>query len=1341
MPLSFTPLNSRFSHFFSQTSKSFKSVTRRYSFAHLDKTLHSSIRNANRAALASSYYVVAILCLLTWTGAANASNSHMGSISCQHNIQNNPNVTSTELPISIEAASFKSATNESTLVDANQPNHTNTSKPFYYIDATVADAHTLKSDILAKANQRDVHLFTHGRPGELLINGQWLGAVEIAAFVKQQFNVGGTTSNVKPATLNLYGCEFAKGEKGAAAVNYLENQLGIAVAASTNITGADGDWILEVGKASVNIDSDYEHSLQCANFGTAASQDYDCDGVINSSDLDDDNDGILDTDEVRNFFISGAFNALPPGTTFGTSAVLWTGNSSLTTPPFSATDVNFSGTVGVATNSGTAAAFILQTPLQANTRYRWSFDASKTSSVPFVGNLNVNVRNSSGTVVANLVNQNGGIATWTQFTGSFTPTITGTYTLTFESAGNGTAAYDYFFDRVFFGPYDNDGDGILNKFDLDTDGDGCSDAIEGGGNFNSSHLVTSTMPGGNSGGGYVGVSASPVNSNLGNSVNASGVPTIATASGQSVGTSQMNGVASNNTSTVSIVENQTKTLVATPSGGTWSIVSGGGTISGNTYTPANVTSNTSVTVRYTISPSGCNTFTNDVTFTVLSDNDSDGIADDIDLDDDNDGILDTDDCSPGPFSGLPFSAIALNGVNGTGGVYGLNNAINGITNANEGVWIAINNAANNVLTLTLASPINNSNFILKYTNDWGADNIESNSRMTAIKLYDSGGNLIKQIAPVDNLSTNPNASKITFYNEPSSFTGNLALATPLAKNIAMSSLNNDAFTVDFDEVFDLATIEITGIQAVTQSNGAVLSIREISIETSSLNTAACVPFLDLDGDGVLDKFDLDSDNDGCPDAIEATGTVIASQLNADGSISGAVNANGVPTLAAAGGGAGQNQTTAGNTAEQITVVTAPTNQTVNTGSSATFTVSANRRFTTTFSAGVPTYPAAVTTGLTYRWYKNTAPNTTLSTASSLTISNVQASNIGDYSVEITGIYNNCPEVSTATLALCPVASNTTSTASITENQTKALVATPSGGTWSVVSGGGTISGTTYTPANVTSNTNVTVRYTIAASGGCSASTSDRTFTVTACPVASNTTSTASITENQTKALVATPTGGTWSVVSGGGTISGTTYTPANVTSNTNVTVRYTIAASGGCNASTSDRTFTVTACPVASNTTSTASITENQTKALVATPTGGTWSVVSGGGTISGTTYTPANVTSNTNVTVRYTIAASGGCNASTSDVTFTVTACPVASNTTTTASITEDQTKALVATPSGGTWSVVSGGGTISGTTYTPANVTSNTNVTVRYTIAASGGCNASTSDRYVYCYCMPSG
>ncbi|WP_202704566.1 hypothetical protein, partial [Flavobacterium sp. UGB4466] len=113
---------------------------------------------------------------------------------------------------------------------------------------------------------------------------------------------------------------------------------------------------------------------------------------------------------------------------------------------------------------------------------------------------------------------------------------------------------------------------------------------------------------------------------------------------------------------------------------------------------------------------------------------------------------------------------------------------------------------------------------------------------------------------------------------------------------------------------------------------------------------------------------------------------------------------------------------------------------------------------------------------------------------------------------------------------------------------KTLTATPAGGTWSIVSGGGSITGSVYTPADVTADTAVTIRYTVASNGSCAASSSDVTFTVNAfAGTANNTTPTTAICETATKTLTATPAGGTWSIVSGGGSITGSVYTPANVT--------------------------------------------------------------------------------------------------------------------------------------------------------------------------------------------------
>jgi hypothetical protein len=87
---------------------------------------------------------------------------------------------------------------------------------------------------------------------------------------------------------------------------------------------------------------------------------------------------------------------------------------------------------------------------------------------------------------------------------------------------------------------DTDGDGIVNHLDLDSDGDGCPDATEGGGGFTSVNLVESILPGGNSGTGYTGQVNYAVDDNLGNDVDANGVP-VAANGGQAIGQSQVAG--------------------------------------------------------------------------------------------------------------------------------------------------------------------------------------------------------------------------------------------------------------------------------------------------------------------------------------------------------------------------------------------------------------------------------------------------------------------------------------------------------------------------------------------------------------------------------------------------------------------------------------------------------------------------------------------------------------------------------------------------------------------------------------------------------------------------------
>jgi hypothetical protein len=305
--------------------------------------------------------------------------------------------------------------------------------------------------------------------------------------------------------------------------------------------------------------------------------DTDTDGIPDFDDLDDDNDGILDTNEMQSCSTLITPASVTSSPSYQTSTAVNTINSS------GFTGVGLSA---LATSPGTlASSWLMVEPLTSG-------------FVEYTMPANSNV----GSVVLwapDAFNYGIGDAPIKDFTVTLTYGNNQTYTspmyTTAIPTGNGSLPgaqvfplplsfnnvtkirlnisagwYDlndnnvYYVStqgvsvhpgyNMFLGEFralcsdtdiDTDGDGIPNRLDLDSDGDGCSDAIEGGASFTTANLVTSTMAGGNSGAGYTGTSTSAVTQNLGNTVGSTtttlGVPTSA-GTGQTIGSSQNAGV-------------------------------------------------------------------------------------------------------------------------------------------------------------------------------------------------------------------------------------------------------------------------------------------------------------------------------------------------------------------------------------------------------------------------------------------------------------------------------------------------------------------------------------------------------------------------------------------------------------------------------------------------------------------------------------------------------------------------------------------------------------------------------------------------------------------------------
>ncbi len=193
---------------------------------------------------------------------------------------------------------------------------------------------------------------------------------------------------------------------------------------------------------------------------------------------------------------------------------------------------------------------------------------------------------------------------------------------------------------------------------------------------------------------------------------------------------------------------------------------------------------------------------------------------------------------------------------------------------------------------------------------------------------------------------------------------------------------------------------------------------------------------DTDGDGIINRLDLDSDSDGCPDAIEGGGDIKSDQLNADNSINSEVDTDGVPALVNGGQVVGGAQK-----AGKIEVTEQPQDQDVCIGSNAEFSAKATAKSTEVFNGGTPDYTGATTEQVTYQWQKyNTTTSTwedisgqsgTENSGENITLDlgtqNNTDSNGTKYRIKLTSLSMSCPEYSDeAALKVKELPNNTSS---------------------------------------------------------------------------------------------------------------------------------------------------------------------------------------------------------------------------------------------------------------------------------------------------------------------------
>ncbi|MBE7697338.1 beta strand repeat-containing protein, partial [Tenacibaculum finnmarkense] len=617
--------------------------------------------------------------------------------------------------------------------------------------------------------------------------------------------------------------------------------------------------------------------------GTGPGDDFDGDSVLNKDDLDDDNDGILDTDECSaiplaeatlvfdennppnpsktysnvqssglnatvsfsgpanvapaTFLASDVFTLFASGGINGTETITFDfSDNPLNEVCFDIIHINGDATFGgdeiefyATTESGMQLTNPILKPATATPAYNLQNGTATGSSTP---NMAV------ATVGDGSVNSNLGV--------SFTSGVDKikSITLLWRDVGGKVATHGIGFRNIdmtrnaALNCPNTDGDAYTDNFDLDSDNDGCSDAYEAG------------------------------------------------ATTDTTADYQFPDVDTNNDGLVDAVD--------------------AGSDGAVDYTPTYA--------QTTDGTSSCPVLCTDPNkYGDTCDFDGDGVLNKDDLDDDNDGILDTDE---------GFCSDELTGT-WTGSGASWSSSAGGVTVTCSSTFISpasLYSSGNDTFNTTnywLPNVAGGASFI--YDVNW--DSAPEGPTTDIDLLTDDQGSgtltftfstpVVSPVLHIDKLggSSNGMSNSLNFTlvtpnitlkrlsgTDDFEVTGTTIQKTP---NLVLIDVNSEALpevnrgtaagSVRLDGVFTSVTFNWKGVGF--EGNGGDLI--EFAVETCAST--------DTDSDGTPDYLDLDSDNDGCSDALEGAQTTLTlASVDGKGILTGAVDANGVPTIVSGG---------------------------------------------------------------------------------------------------------------------------------------------------------------------------------------------------------------------------------------------------------------------------------------------------------------------------------------------------------------------------------------------------------------------------------------------------------
>jgi Ca2+-binding RTX toxin-like protein len=125
------------------------------------------------------------------------------------------------------------------------------SAKWFVLDSSLDGNSQMQRILSSYSNLDSIQIISHGSTGAINIGSTLLNSTNLTHYQTQLQAIGASLKET--GDLLLYGCDVAKGDEGQKFITDLAKVTGADVAASNDLTGSKGNWILE--NSTGNIES------------------------------------------------------------------------------------------------------------------------------------------------------------------------------------------------------------------------------------------------------------------------------------------------------------------------------------------------------------------------------------------------------------------------------------------------------------------------------------------------------------------------------------------------------------------------------------------------------------------------------------------------------------------------------------------------------------------------------------------------------------------------------------------------------------------------------------------------------------------------------------------------------------------------------------------------------------------------------------------------------------------------------------------------------------------------------------------------------------------------------